>query len=420
MAELGWVYFSKEHKEAAGTIIKMMSTEGMVDELGIGAIRDAFANQLFVGISTVQTRAKYFFIVPYILYEYQKLYNTTGTTRDPRRYLEDEENRIMWQLRDKYIPIERETGIKSNVIGITLKGRDKIVRRPSSIYWGGISAYNLIKNKGLGVDAFLTSAVNINKKTVFTDLVLSDDGNGDDIDNNYIDMMKLHPSIQPYNNWINDLDIELTKDEADLLYDLIIRHQDNTLLAQILKNKEAQKAMNAEWCVSFSDFAKVANQLHLSNELIEQIQLAHDFSEVMNGSNIAYNYWLQVDSKRNDGSALQQLWNDWKTNLKEQLLYKNIFDMDLVLNSDFAKSTKESTKVFIRNWWELINSNASIEVTKEIILKQELKNKKNKARLHFQKWDDVIEGKMLGLGRLNYRFTQAKRIINDILNAKNK
>jgi hypothetical protein len=419
MAELGWVYFSKEHKETAGTIIKMMAAEGMVDELGIGAIRDAFANQLFVGISTVQTRAKYFFIVPYILLDYQKVFQTIGITKDPRRYLEDEENRIMWQLRDKYLPIEKETGIKSNIIGITLRGKDRIVRRPSSIYWGGIGAFKIINNKGLGVDSFLSSVINVGKKSAFCELILGDEGNSDDVDGNYIDMMKIHPSIQPEENWKTDLNIELTQSEAELLFDLILKHQGNTLLAHILQNKEAQKALNADWCNSFADFAKVASQLNLKEELVQQIYLAHHFSEVMYGSNLAYNYWLQLDSKRNDGTLLIDDWNAWKENLHSSLLYKNTFDIELVLSSDIAKTTKESTKQFIRKWWALVNSNATIAETKELILKQELKNKRNKARLNNNIWDDVIDGKMLGLGRLNYRFAQAKRIINDILNALN-
>ena len=38
-----------------------------LDELGIGLIRDGFSDLFFPGTSTIQTRAKYFFIVPYAL-----------------------------------------------------------------------------------------------------------------------------------------------------------------------------------------------------------------------------------------------------------------------------------------------------------------------------------------------------------------
>ena len=36
------------------------------DELGIGVIRDAFADMLFPGTNTMQTRARYFLFVPWI------------------------------------------------------------------------------------------------------------------------------------------------------------------------------------------------------------------------------------------------------------------------------------------------------------------------------------------------------------------
>ena len=36
------------------------------DELGLGAIRDAFAEALFPGISTFQRRARYFLFVPWM------------------------------------------------------------------------------------------------------------------------------------------------------------------------------------------------------------------------------------------------------------------------------------------------------------------------------------------------------------------
>ena len=43
--------------------MNLLQAPGAVDEIGIGLIRDAFANYFFPGTSTVQTRAKYFLIV---------------------------------------------------------------------------------------------------------------------------------------------------------------------------------------------------------------------------------------------------------------------------------------------------------------------------------------------------------------------
>ena len=67
--QLGWIDFSKEDRQKAFDVINLLSEQGAVDELGIGIIRDAFANYFFPGTSTIQNRAKYFLIVPYVLRE---------------------------------------------------------------------------------------------------------------------------------------------------------------------------------------------------------------------------------------------------------------------------------------------------------------------------------------------------------------
>ena len=67
---IGWVDFLSEHREKVRSVIDLLSTPGVIDELGIGVIRDSFSDSLFPGISTIQTRAKYFLIVPRIFKEF--------------------------------------------------------------------------------------------------------------------------------------------------------------------------------------------------------------------------------------------------------------------------------------------------------------------------------------------------------------
>jgi len=99
MASIGWIDFSANDRNRVGSVLDLLRPEGMVDELGMGTIRDVLANQLFSGISTIQTQAKYFFIIPYILYDYQA---TKRRAKPPSKFLEDKEYDIMWQLAEKY------------------------------------------------------------------------------------------------------------------------------------------------------------------------------------------------------------------------------------------------------------------------------------------------------------------------------
>ena len=82
--QLGWIDFSKEDRQKALDVINLLSEQGAVDELGIGVIRDAFANYFFPGTSTIQTRAKYFLkdIIPD---EFRELYETFCNTLKIRR-----------------------------------------------------------------------------------------------------------------------------------------------------------------------------------------------------------------------------------------------------------------------------------------------------------------------------------------------
>ena len=64
--QIGWVDFSKTERDKVVSILRLLGTQTALDELGIGTVRDAFSDMFFPGISTLQTRAKYFVILPYL------------------------------------------------------------------------------------------------------------------------------------------------------------------------------------------------------------------------------------------------------------------------------------------------------------------------------------------------------------------
>jgi hypothetical protein len=64
--QVGWIDFSPEERSRTLTVLRALSAPGSVDELGIGIVRDAVADALFPGTSTLLTKARYFFLVPYL------------------------------------------------------------------------------------------------------------------------------------------------------------------------------------------------------------------------------------------------------------------------------------------------------------------------------------------------------------------
>jgi len=58
MVSLTWLDYSEQERRQAMEVIDLFREEETRDELGLGTIRDAFADLLFPGTSTIQTRAR--------------------------------------------------------------------------------------------------------------------------------------------------------------------------------------------------------------------------------------------------------------------------------------------------------------------------------------------------------------------------
>jgi len=57
--------YSEHERRKMLDVVDLFKERDTRDELGIGAVRDSFADQLFPGTSTIMTRARYFLLVPW-------------------------------------------------------------------------------------------------------------------------------------------------------------------------------------------------------------------------------------------------------------------------------------------------------------------------------------------------------------------
>lgn len=400
MAQFGWIDFSPKDRQRVGTILELMKPSGQVDELGIGTIRDGLADRLFPGISTIQTRAKYFFIIPYILQDFLRLSASDRSRKTPSKYLDDREHEIMWDLAELYTSRGEEN--TSRVIGITKKRGERIVRRPSEIYWNGLNKFKCIDSKGISANSFLNNANKYSLETLAHSI--EEEDNKDDLDAGFENFFNVKVPVKE--NWEKDLDLSLSYEEASYLREAI-KDLDNTLLAYIISNKEVYEEFKIS--NSFSDFAKFCVKEDISDELKRDIILAHDFAELMVGAHLAYNQELQNHFYQSN--PFNDKWNDWYDNFKDRMIAPEYFDP----NSLFVYTNSNKAGWFVNEWWKLVNTDTLDSLKKSKILKkQEFLAKGRKARIYNNKRNDVKEAVPLGLGRLNYRFGNAKIIINDI------
>lgn len=402
MASVGWIDFSPEHRNRIGSVLDLLKPEGVVDELGLGTIRDALANHLFPGISTIQTRAKYFFIIPYILYDYQGLKPTQRRVKTPSHFLEEKEYEIMWQLADDY---NHKEG--TGVIGITKYKPQKIARRPSAIYWNGLYTYNFIDTRGLATESFLKQAINPTLESLLANEQKGDDAIKDDKDAEHESMFRIR--VTPNQKWAEGLKLDLNKEEAGFFADRIVSKAKNKLIAELMTYEKLWNIFsNSD---SFMTFAKSAWHLPLSNGLKNELKFSHDFSELMYGVHLAYNSQLQRKTFNNNYYDVE--WQHWVKNITSKMLdYANFNPDDL---STYAHTTRGTTAQFVKEWWHHTqHSFRDLKKRDKLIHQQEAIVKGSKARLQWNKTDDVKEEKWMGLKYFDYRFRQARIILNDI------
>lgn len=134
-----WLDFSSAERERTLAVLASLEEKGTVDDLGIGAVRDAIADHLFPGISTIQTRAKYFLFLAWIFKSLEQ--SQVADERIEASLKEREIKLIFALLGDPEVEKDRD-----GLIGKDAK--EKLKRFPSSVYWNGLRAFGICKFEG--------------------------------------------------------------------------------------------------------------------------------------------------------------------------------------------------------------------------------------------------------------------------------
>ena len=390
--QLGWIDFSKEDRQKALDVINLLSEQGAVDELGIGIVRDAFANYFFPGTSTIQTRAKYFLIVPYIL-------------RDAvdGRYGKDV-NRILRAIDTE----EKECGIKllesnpkaEGVIGTRVLPKGWVARKPSDIYWNGIRTYGIFCDYGLSIPEYVSLAVKLNTQKSSAKLGNRNDEaeENEKDDSDAGDIMNVSFWNLPiyHDNWRDNLTIELTNEEAFYLDKQIQKGAKGTLLEYVLKNRID---MN-----KYEDFVSMAADLSekVEEKLSYMMKLACEFNNLVYMARVRFN--VMLSEEENEVAV-----SEWDR-LKPQVKRSANVDLSVVFNK--LELHNPGTYLFLSKLQEAFKA-LDIDAADELIKKRERQLKGiNRAKLNRTKEFD--HSKWVGGGELDYRFSNARRIINDI------
>lgn len=399
MAFLSWLANSEEERQRALDFVALFDEPGTVDELGVGVIRDAIADQLSPGTGTVQTRPRYFLFVPWI---YSELERRRVSSADIARKARGQEVKVILAL-----SATDEDGVIGRLAGKELK------RLPSAIYWSGLGSWGIRRYTGpqsryhRSLDGYYDALRAPKTESV--------EG----------------PAIRVPPNWDPNLPsppdgfpgstdtLALTVIEAEYLRDRIMSAHPGTMLAYLVDRGELSEPGDFPWThPQLAEFPpKVRELLHH----------AQCFSEVTHGAALLYNLLVAELLPTKDARE------EWTTEYRDALAeWAAMLDDRTVVLSDwnragFWQSVRSAgahvgppTQQFVDSWLNLVidaggyKSIADTSAAKRLVASRERQLKKGQARLDNPRARELWGGAS-GVGRIDYRWRVTRRMIGDIL-----
>lgn len=395
--QLGWIDFSKTERNKILSVLDMLSQGETLDELGIAPVRDGFANLFFPGTSTVQTRAKYFFLVPYAI----KHLEHSGETNSNKflRELNEIERDCAQCLLDKN---EKEGGIIGR---ISLKNGKWVKRTPADIYWAGLRKYGIFTGGNISLSEYARAVCAMKAQKSTLSILGNRNDNAEENesdDKNAGNLFKMQFWKMPlYNDqWHNDIHMKLTEAEGAFLKEQIIATCPNTILSYILENNMTE-VLELE---SFVDLSAIID--NFPQQMQDDYYLALSFSDFLIVARTLYNIMIS-DGQNAEATEYFEL-------LKEEMAERANIDIDKIITQLYIYKT--DLKNFLKQL-QTCMLNADVEGMKQVIKAREIMLKgTNRAKTAHP--GEFNNNEWYGGQDLDYRFYNAKIIIKDIFESE--
>lgn len=402
-SKFGWVDFADEDRKKMLNVVQLFRERDTRDELGIGTIRDAFADFFFPGTSTIQTRVKYMLFVPWIYSQLEVKRVTSPEIQSKARKLEI-----------KLIYALLNNGEHDGVIGQDAKW--DLQRLPSNIYWTGLAAWGIRLFHG-SQDQYHRSLDNYyyHQRSV----------PGEEADNEFFNgttTPNWHPGIvKPAKDLFDGPTLELTSEEARYLKEQVLIHHAKSLLANLLDTNQLVD----------TDFPwKHPVARSLSPLLDYELQYARNFSELIHGASLLYNFLLAeaLDIEEWKMSYEKRLarWEKMLDERQNELwdFYTHLGDF-WKLNALTISYIPLQTRGFVNRWMKFVFESPGADkiinsrIVRLEIASREVQLKGKRARLGNKRALELWEGES-GTAPLNYRWNTASKFAVDIIKGMNR
>lgn len=379
-------------------VVGLFKEQNTRDELGIGAIRDGMAELLFPGTGTVQTRARYFLFIPWIYLDLERRRKASNEFAAAARAIEI---KLIEAL------AESHPGQGEGVIGI--EARAGLKRLPSNIYWLGLATWKIRLAHG-SQDQFHRSLDRYYR-------VMTARSRSGEAETPVTILPNWHTGLpEAPDNFPDQANFTLRRIEADYLCDRIMTSVPTSLLAFLVdKGRDDDSAEYPWFHPQFSQFPTVNR---------EQLDHARNFSEAIHGAALLYNFMLAEKAEKRELMKQYQVdLTSWAESLQAREQEFNQWDRKRFWSIvNFQPTIREGspTWIFVNQWLEYAINPAisrcvkTHEAARRLVHQREKSLKVKLARLEnrdaLRNWNGAA-----GAGRLDYRWRQAKTIVDDIL-----
>ena len=375
------------------SVVELFKDENTVDELGIGSIRDAFADALFPGTSVLLTRARYLVMIPWLL---QRVAATTSTPQEAGAQLRVLEGRLIHSL----LRGQEQDGVIGRV------AKERLKRMPSAAYWNALGRFG-IRAPDLTIEGLLRR--DVAARLASRHVATPDDPGAERLGS----IPALHPDLPPPPpDLFTASTLTLTRDEADFIRERIEFSTRGTLFAWLLEQGRTSKhdwVWQHDAVMSFPD------------EAAQYVDAGRRFHSLVHGAALAYNSLLA--SLRDDPALIAQYDDDsdyWAYELEQEQPLADGWTPEVLWSLLARRGTpvKLGTQNFVTSWVRAVQDHGARAVThpdvRDLITHRELALKGGRARVRNREALNAWTGGS-GLARLDYRWAVAQRLMNDVL-----
>ena len=404
-----WLAVDAEQRRRMMEAVDQFRDETTIDDLGVGAIRDAFSDTLFPGTSTLHTRLRYVLFIPWLMQEASKR-PTAG------------------EMATRYHDLERdfigalERGTSDAEPGIIGRRAGKTLQRVPSVVYGGMLAQWGILERGLTSREFFTR-VEAGRR-LNAEAPRAEDGGlaAERIPDG------LDPALPaPPDHLLMSADFRLLPDEVEYLREAITRTNPGTLIARLVQERpagwtDADSMPPAPWAPEILGLLSH----RADGELRSLLDLAERFSLHIHGANLLYNLLLAEETSsdperfRDDRVAhYRERLEDWADETASQSPFG---PQDLLalgqLMAARRRNYTDRTRTFLQSWCEESRTPRAVADSKSaraLIVQRERRVKQGRARLRpgnlkaLNAWSGAS-----GTARMLFRWGNVTTLLQDL------